>query len=160
MDPSLTNCGRFAQDPSDLPASRRDCPCLVRAPPLRFRGWKLRPGRRSQPRKVLASFRGSKSTPRVEKEPRKRLGREALGAAAVGGPVEEVQDDALAEAALADLEGLAEELGDLLQEQDAGGEDADATGVELEAPGDVGGGFGGEDADRALQGLVLEHRAD
>src|SRR6201996_1486328 len=86
---------------------------------------------------------------------------EALGGdAGAGAAGEEIEDDALAEAALADLEGLAEQLGGLLEEEDAGGEDADAAGVELEASGDVPGRFGREDADAALQRLVLEHRAD
>src|SRR5882757_1397037 len=53
-----------------------------------------------------------------------RLRGEALGGATVGAAVEEVEDDPLAEAALADLQRLAEQLGDLLEQEDAGGEDA------------------------------------
>ena len=79
---------------------------------------------------------------------------------AVDAAVQHVEDDALAQAALADLQWLTEQLGDLLQQQHAGGEDADSFGVELEATGDVGGRVAAEDADAALQGLVLEHGAD
>src|SRR5829696_8465113 len=88
-----------------------------------------------------------------------RLSRDALGGA-VDTAVEEVEDDSLARAALADLQGLAKQVGELLQEQDPGGKDADPGGVELEAAADVSRRVAGEDADAALQRLVLEHGAD
>ena len=75
-------------------------------------------------------------------------------------PFRSVEDDALAQAALADLKRLAEQLGELLQQQHAGGEDAHPPGIELEALGDVVDRVAGEHPDRPLERLVLEHRAD
>src|SRR5436190_3430577 len=79
---------------------------------------------------------------------------------AVCGAVQEVEDDALSEAALADLQRLAEKLGELLEQEDAAGQDANPARVELEALRDLGDRVACEDPDRPLQGLVLEHRAD
>ena len=57
----------------------------------------------------------------------------------VGRAVQQLEDDALAEPALADLERLAEQLRKLLEQQHAGGQDANAPRIELEALGDLAG---------------------
>ena len=63
---------------------------------------------------------------------RLRLGGEALGGA-VDGAVQEVQNDALAEAALADLEGLARRSESFFRRRTPGRKDVHPAGVELEA---------------------------
>src|SRR2546430_17633329 len=85
-------------------------------------------------------------------------GQDARGA--VRCAVQQVQDDALAEPALADLERLSEELRQLLEQQHARGQDANAARIELEALRDLEDGVARQDPDRPLQGLVLERRAD
>src|SRR5439155_9246424 len=74
--------------------------------------------------------------------------------------VQQRQDDPLAQPALADLQGLAEQLREALQQQDTGRQQLDPPRVELEALGDLVDLVAGEDADGALEGLVLEHGAD
>ena len=113
--------------------------------PSRLRGSKLRLSRRRIAQLSYTAIEGGPvdtrtNLPAVAREGVHRPpprppppGGEALGAGAVAGPVPEVEDDALAEAALADLEGLAEQLGDLLQQQHAGGEDLHPARIELEA---------------------------
>src|SRR4051794_11774495 len=75
-------------------------------------------------------------------------------------PVQQGQDDPLAQAALADLQRLAEHLGELLEQQDARGQQSHPPGVELEALGDLGDLVAREDSHRALESLILEHGAD
>ena len=116
-----------------------------RAPPQKL---KDTAGPCRRPSCATASGRGTRPPRELRTAKPRALAGRAVGAVAV----EEVEDDPLAEAALADLQGLAEQLGDLLQEEDAGGEDADPARVELEASGDVGGRVAGEDADRRAPG--------
>src|SRR3954454_17614369 len=88
------------------------------------------------------------------------LGGDALRGVAVGAAVEEVEDDSLPQAPLADLQRLPEQVGDLLEQEDSRRQDADPGRVELEAAADLDRRVAGEDADAALQCLVLEHGAD
>src|SRR4029450_4081093 len=74
--------------------------------------------------------------------------------------VEQREDDSLAQAALADLQRLAEHLRELLEQQHSGRKQLDAARVELEALGALVDLVAREHADRALEGLVLEHRPD
>src|SRR5438045_7490839 len=56
----------------------------------------------------------------------------------VSRPVQERENHALAQAPLADLKGLTQKLGELLQQEHTGRQDPDPARVELEALRDVG----------------------
>ena len=71
-----------------------------------------------------------------------------------------VQHGPLAQASSADLERLPELLGGRVEDDDAGRQQPHAAGVEGELIGDLGGGRGGQDADRALERRGVEDVAD
>src|SRR4051795_7780197 len=73
-------------------------------------------------------------------------------ALAIGG--RQLEDDSLADAAVADLERGAERVAHRLEDQHARGQEPHALGVELEALRKVGGRRAREQADRALERLV------
>jgi hypothetical protein len=74
--------------------------------------------------------------------------------------VEKIENDSLPKAALADLQWLAEQVGELFEDEDASRENVDAARVELELLRDGVHRVTGEHPNSPLERLVLEHRAD
>src|SRR5215207_172958 len=143
--------------------------------PVRPRGTRGRPGRRGAPGRARSRpldgrprpHRGTGSDEegwacggpeggahrapaarRAEADRRRRLGKTPA--------LHQLQENPLAEPAAGDPQWQAEQVRDRFEYQDAGGQQAHALGVELEALGHLGDRRGREHADPALERLVLE----